>query len=140
MSIRTGDISKLDFHGCHFEKWPKPILNSSQLFSRNNTNVIPRNPLNKMVLLLESSGRLGCTLTHSGPWTISLNLLCHAYAICWKTNQCWVRIVGLHTCRPTPRYRMWAYRVAGSRAMAMLADRSPQPAILCLTLSPSGRR
>ena len=48
-------LSKLDFHGGYFEKYPKPILRPN-FFSGNIANAIPRSPLNKMVPLMESSG------------------------------------------------------------------------------------
>ena len=70
-------LSKLDFYGGNFEKWPKPHM--THIISGNIANIIPRSPLNKMVPLMEGSvcvcvggGGMSCTETNFGPQTIVL--------------------------------------------------------------------
>ena len=55
MSVRTGDIVQIIFHGGHLKKLLKPIFRSN-FYSGTIANIIPMSPLNKMVPLLESSG------------------------------------------------------------------------------------
>ena len=59
-------LIKLDFHGGHLKKWPKPI-SRLKVIPRNIANNIPRMLLIKM----ESGG--GCMVTNSGPWTTCVN-------------------------------------------------------------------
>ena len=54
---------KLDFHGGHLKKWPKPI-SCLKVIPRNITN----NILRKLLIKVESGGGGGCMVTNSGHW------------------------------------------------------------------------
>ena len=64
--LKVKIFPKLDFHGGHLKKWPKPI---------SRLKVIPRNIANnfhrKLLIKMESGG--GRMVTNSGPWTTCVN-------------------------------------------------------------------
>ena len=58
---------KLDFHGGHLTKWPKPI-SRLKVIPRNIANNIPRK-----LLIMEMVSGGGCMVTDSDPWTTYVN-------------------------------------------------------------------
>ena len=59
-------LPKLDSHGGHLKKWPKPI-SRLKVILRNIAN----NILKKLLLKMQSGG--GCMVANSGPWTTCVN-------------------------------------------------------------------
>ena len=61
-------LHKLDSHGGHLKKWPKPI-SRLEVIPRSIANNIAR----KLLIKTKSGGGGGCMVTNSGPWTTYVN-------------------------------------------------------------------
>ena len=65
-NLKVEIFPKLDFHGGHLKKWPKPI-SRLKVIPLKIANNIPR----KFLIEMESGG--GCMVTNYDPWTTCVN-------------------------------------------------------------------